>query len=136
MGYRLDELEELARELGMPTRRVDEDRLDVIVAEGCSLTFSNWPAQDDTLVGFDRTPWHSHGIVQLATGNGTYVECDELDFLVGLGSGELVVVSRFLDEQLSDRWLAHKQEALELRYMQRGEELRVLCLSSREKSVG
>jgi len=136
MPYRLDELEELARDLGIPTRRVDADRLDVIVAEGCSLTFSNLPAQDDTLVGFDGTPWHSHGVVQFATVGGTYVECDELDILVGLGSGELVVVSQFLDEELSDRWLAHKQEALDLRYMQRGEELRVLCLSSREKSGG
>ena len=134
MRYRLNELEELARELGLLTQRVDADRLVVMLDEGCSLAFSNLPEQDDTFVGFDGTPWHSHGVVQFSTGEATYVECDEFDILVGLTSGELVVVSQFLDEQLSDRWLAHKQEALDLRYMQQGEEIRVLCLSRRKES--
>jgi hypothetical protein len=126
MEYRLDELAKLARECGLESQRVDAARLDVTIQDGCVLTFCN--LLDDTLVGFENTPWHSHGIVEFCAGDATYVECDELAILIGIGSGELVVVSQFRNGQISDRWLAHRKEPLDLKYMKPGEEIRVLRL--------
>ncbi len=122
MTYRLQELAKLAQELGFDAQRVDEDRVDVSV--DAVLVFCNLD-EDDSLVGFEGTPWHAHGAVQFMTGENGHAECDELDILVGLGSGELVVVSQYLRGVLADRWLAHKDEPLSLRYIQAGEELRV-----------
>jgi hypothetical protein len=132
--YRLDELAELAAELGLETDRLDEHRLDVRLARDSVLAFCNLEEECDTLVGFDGTPWHSHGVVQFMTGASTYVECDGIDILVGLGSGELVIVSRYLLGALKDRWLAHKDEPLDFRYIEAGEELRILRLAGVEAS--
>ena len=128
MVYRLDELARVASESGLVSDRVSADRLDVILFDGCRLAFCNLAAEDDTLVGFDGTPWHSHGVVVFMAGSPHYVECDELDILIGLSSGELVVVSEFVDGVLRDRCIEHKQEPLALKYFCPGEELRVLRL--------
>jgi hypothetical protein len=128
MVYRLDELARLASESGLVSERVGADRLDVVLFDGCRLAFCNLAAEDDTLVGFDGTPWHSHGVVSFLAGSPYFVECDELDVLIGLCSGELVVVSQFVDGLLQDRWIEHKKEPLDLKYLRPGEELRVLRL--------
>lgn len=133
MIYRLDALGELAQELGLGIERVSPDRIDVIIDDGCRLSFCNLPAEDDTLVGFDGTPWHSHGIVTFLAGSPMYVEYDELDILIGLGSGDLVVVSQFVDGELKDRWIDHKNEPLDLEYMEPNEELRVFRLPIRRE---
>jgi hypothetical protein len=126
--YRLEELANLARELGLMSERVSADRLDVILREGCRLAFCNLTAEGDTLVGFDGTPWHSHGIVSFLAGSPVYVECDELDILIGLGAGDLVVVSQFVDGKLKDRWIEHKNEPLDLKHVQPNGELCVFRL--------
>jgi hypothetical protein len=124
MRYRLDELSALASELGLETRRVDSTRLDVLI-DGASLSFCNSPDDAEGLVGFDDVPWHSHGIVQFLTGESTYIDCDELDILMGLGSGDLLVVTQFVDGVLRDRWIVHRKEPFELRHVEAGEELRI-----------
>jgi hypothetical protein len=126
MEYRLDELAKLASECGLESQRVDPTQLHVTIQDGCVLAFCN--LLDGTLVGFEGTPWHSHGTVEFSAGDAGYVECDELAILIGLGSGELVVVSQFRDGQIFDRWLAHRKEPLDLEYMKAGEEIRVLRL--------
>lgn len=126
--YRLDELAKLASEQGLEWHRVDDDRLDVTVATDAVLAFCNLVDENDTLVGFDGTPWHSHGVVQFMTGPSTYIECDELDILIGLGSGDLVIVTQYLHGELKDRWIAHKDEPLDLQYIEAGEELRAFRL--------
>lgn len=131
MVYRLDALSELARELDLVSERLSADRLDVILHDGCRLAFCNLPAEGDTLVGFDGTPWHSHGIVSFLAGSPEHVECDELDILIGLGSGDLLVVSQFMDGELEDRWIAHRDEPLVLKYVKPNEELRVFRLPDR-----
>jgi hypothetical protein len=105
----------------------------VIIRDAYRLAFCNLPAEDDTLVGFDGTPWHSHGIVSFLAGSPEYVECDELDILIGLGSGDLLVVSQFLDGNLKDRWIEHKNEPLDIKYLQPNEELCVFRLPGRPK---
>jgi hypothetical protein len=124
MRYRLDELATLAAELGLGCRRIHADRLDADLGE-MAVQFCNLPG-GETLVGFDGTPWHAHGAVQLSTGDASYIECDELEVLLMLAAGELVVISQFCDGKLRDRWISHREEGLALRYMRAGEELRVL----------
>jgi hypothetical protein len=131
MRYRLDELASLAADVGLSTERIDDNRLDVLIHDGCRLAFCNLPAEDDTLVGFDGTPWHSHGIVQFLTGDSTYIECDELQILVGLDTGELVIVTEYIAGRVSNRWIAHVNEPLALRDINPGEELRVFRLPER-----
>jgi len=128
MVYRLDELARIASESGLVSERVSAGRLDVILFDGCRLAFCNLAAESDTLVGFDGTPWHSHGVVSFLAGSPHYVKCDELDILIGLCSGELVVVSQLVDGVLRDRWIEHKSEPLDLEYLGPGEELRVIRL--------
>jgi hypothetical protein len=129
MVYRLEELMALAAELGLESRRVDDNRVDVRVHDAV-LAFCNLPNEQDTLVGFDGTPWHSHGIVQFGTGDSTYIGCDELDILTGLRLGELLIVSRFVGGELQDRWIQHKNEPFELQYLEPSEEIRIVRLPS------
>jgi len=77
------------------------------------------------LVGFEGTPWHSHDAVQFLAGESTWLQCDELEILIALRSGELVIVSQFVGGSLRDRWIAHRGEPLDVRYIEPGEELRV-----------
>lgn len=128
--YRLEELEQLSRELDLESRRVDANRLDVHLYDGCVLAFCNLVDEDDTLVRFDGTPWHVHGTVLFNTGGRAYTECDELDILVGLGRGELLVLSRHKNGELADRWIVHKDEPLDVKYVEPGEELRVYRLTA------
>ena len=128
MTYRLDELAKLASEQGLVWRRIDNNRLDVTVVAGAVLVFCNLVDENDTLVGFNDTPWHSHGVVTFMTGGSTYIECDELDILIALWTGDLVIVSQYLRGELKDRWLAHKDDPLDLGYIEAGEELRALRL--------
>ena len=107
----------------------DTNRIDVSIREDCILSFLNLIDESDTLVGFDGTPWHSHGIVQFMTGSNTYIECDELDIIIGLISGELLIVSQYLKSTLTDRWIMHKDEPFDLKHIEAGEELKIYCLA-------
>ncbi len=129
MEYRLNKIAELCSEHGVQTDVSDKNRIDVKISDDCVLSFLNLVNEEDTLVGFDGTPWHSHGIVQFNTGSNTYIECDELDIIVGLVSGELLIVSQYVKSQLTDRWIMHRTEPLDLKYIEPGEELKVLRLA-------
>lgn len=124
MHYQLDEIAQLARELGFDARRVDNHRVDVQVADAI-LAFCNLP-EDDSLVGFEGTPWHFHEQVTFRNVDGTYSEWDGPDVLLGLAVGELVVLSHVVAGEVRDRWLAHVDEPLDVKEVGRGEELRVV----------
>jgi hypothetical protein len=123
MEYRLDKISELCAEHGLKTNMPDENRIDISIRNDCVLSFLNLVDEKDTLIGFDGTPWHSHGVVQFMTGTNTYIECDELDIIIGLISGELLIVTRYLKSALKDRWIMHKDEPLDLKYIEADEEL-------------
>ncbi len=129
MEYRLNKIADLCSENGLQTHLTDHNRIDVKIRTDCVLSFINLVDEEDTFVGFDGTPWHSHGIVQFMTGPDTYIECDELDIIVGLVSGELLIVSQFAKSKLTDRWIIHKDEPLDLKYIEPGEELIVYRLA-------
>jgi hypothetical protein len=127
--FRLDEIEQLARELGFDAHRVDAQRVDVPMADAV-LAFCNLE-EDDSLVGFDGTPWHFHDEVQFENVDGTYSAWDGPDVLLGLAVGELVVVSHFVAGEVQDRWLSHVDEPLDVKHVWRGEELRVVRLAAK-----
>ncbi len=129
MEYRLNKIAELCLEHGLQADMPDKNRVDLKISDDCVLSFLNLVDEKDTLVGFDGTPWHSHGIVQFMTGSNTYTECDELDIILGLVCGELLVVSQYVNSELTDRWIMHKNEPLDLRYIEPGEELKVFRLA-------
>jgi hypothetical protein len=129
MEYRIKKISELCSENGLKTDMLDKNRIDVLVREDCVLSFINLGDENDTLIGFDGTPWHSHGKVQFMTGSNTYTECDELDIIIGLVSGELLIVSQYLKSTLADRWIIHKNEPLDLKYIEAGEELKICRLA-------
>ena len=129
MEYRLNNIIVLCSEHGFYVNQPDENRVDIQIRDDCVLSFINLVDEQDTIVGFDGTPWHDHGIVQFMTGPDTYIECDELDIIIGLVSGELLIVSRFMKSNLVDRWIIHKNEQLNLKYIEPGEELKVYRLA-------
>jgi hypothetical protein len=121
----------LAAEIGVEARRVDLNGLHVQVDAQCVLVFRNYPEDDDTLVGFEGSAWHAHEALQLVTDSGDYVSFDELDILIALESGDLVIESLYVEGELRDRWLSHKDQAPDLRNMIPGEELRISRVSCR-----
>ena len=129
MEYSLDKIAELCSENGLKTDMSEKNRINVSIREDCILSFLNLVDDNDTLVGFDGTPWHSHGKVQFITGTNTYIECDELDIIIGLVSGELLIVTQYLNSKLNDRWIMHKDEPLDLKNIEAGEELKVCRLA-------
>jgi hypothetical protein len=36
----------------------------------------------------------------------SYIECDELEILIGLGDGEFILMSEFLNGELRNRWIS------------------------------
>jgi len=125
MYYDLDSLEELSAELGFRTSRSSPNLLEIALLEGVTLEFHNWRDAEDTMVGFSGGQWHSHGNLQLMTGDKTYVELDELDILDGIKSGWLLIAERYLNGNLKDRWLAHKDEKVDVACIEPGEEVRI-----------
>lgn len=127
--YDLDILEEYAESLGFAVQRTSADCLAVRLAADVVLEFHNLRDKEDILVGFQGTSWHSHEkTMMLMTDEATYVECDELDVLNGIKSGEILIVEQRVNGRLNDRWIAHRKERLDVRYMEPGEELRVYRL--------
>jgi hypothetical protein len=128
MYYDLDILEEYSGELGFSVSRPSPDSLKIEMLEGIVLEFQNLRKDEDTVAGFIGTPTHWHGKLTVNTSGSTYVELDELDVVRGLRSGELLIVERYLNGSLSDRWVAHKKESLDVQYVEPGEEMRILRL--------
>ena len=135
MYYDLPTLDDFARELGFPSSFVDPDRLEVSITEAVVLVFQNLPDEEDTILGFKGTPWHSHGKLMLMLDEASCVEFDELDILQGIKDGDIVVGERYLNTMIQDRWLAHKKEAVDVRYIEAGEEIRTWRLAEQQMEV-
>jgi hypothetical protein len=130
MFYDLDTLGEFSGELGFPSSRSSPDALEIAILDGITLEFHNLRGDaEDTLIGFSGTPWHTHGKLTLMTGDRTYVELDELDILQGIKSGAILIAEQYRNGTLSDRWLAHKDEKVDIQYIEPGEEVRIRRLA-------
>jgi len=124
MRYDLPLIQERCQEIGLPSRLQGES-LEIELKPGVMLRFLNASRDEDCLVGFDGTQWHTHGDLVFAGGQGAYVEMSILDVVAGLKDGSILVCERWNDGQLKDRCLVHRDYNDEFKFMSEGEEIKV-----------
>ena len=125
MSYDLHAIEHACLQHRIPFRWRDDCEVEVDLARFGTLVFANTDGGSDTYLGFRELPWHSHGKLILMTGDATSLEYDPEELIDALASGEVLVISQYVQGELRDRWLTHRDEKLDLRYIQSEEELRV-----------
>jgi hypothetical protein len=126
MRYDLKLIHELCQELGLRSSYRSVDLLTIELGGDCVLLFQNAERDEDCLVAFDGTPWHTHDVFVFVDGRGYYTEMDYLDVMSGLKDGRILVCERWLAGRLVDRWLIHREFNDEFKYMDAGEEIRVI----------
>lgn len=129
MYYDLATLQELSAELGFTCSRLSVDELEVLIEPNVALVFQNMRDEEDTLIGFRDTGWHSHGTLMLMLSDRTYVELNELDIVQNLKAGHIVIVEMHVAGELRDRWLAHREEKQDVKRIAAGEEIRIRRLT-------
>lgn len=125
MRYDLKLIRELCQDLGLHSSFRSDDLLAIGLGEDCVLVFQNAERDDDCLIAFDGTPWHTHGVFIFADGRGYYTEMDYLDVVSGLKDGRILICEKWLAGSLVDRWLIHQDFNDEFKYMDEKEEVRV-----------
>jgi len=132
MKYDLDVIEATCLKYRLKYVRISNFEMEVHVAPESILVFANTEDGSDTYLGFRDTPWHSHGMLMLMTGDTTYVEFDPSELLLNLISGQVVVVTQYMKGQLQDKWLAHRDERINFQYFEPEEELRIFRAAERD----
>jgi hypothetical protein len=130
MPYDLDLLSDYCRELGFKARRKDASALEVSLTDHAVLCFLNASREEDSLMGFADTSWHTHGNLIFCGSGGEYVELDPLNLLSGLSAGEVLICELETEGKVRDRWLIHHQHNDEFKHLQPGERpvvLRARC---------
>ena len=133
--YDLASVEATCLDQGLPYRRVSDSEIEVTVGPHMKFIIANTENNTDTYLGFLDVPSHSHGRLTLMTGESTYVEYDPSEVLLNLVSGNVVVVTRYLKGRLHDRWLAHRDEKLDLQHIEPEEEIRIYRIPEQNGSV-
>jgi hypothetical protein len=123
MRYDVNLIHELCREIGLSSRMSDDQGVEIDLGRGAVLCFENNENDDDCLMGFSDTPWHTHGHIMFADAQGSFVELEYLDVLVGLKDGHVLVCERMVSDHVADRWLIHHKYNDEFRYMEQGEQI-------------
>jgi hypothetical protein len=90
MRYDLALIREFCREIGLPARTGDQC-VEVDLGQGALLCFQNAAREEDCLIGFLDTPWHTHDNLMFADARGNTIELDYLDLLTGLTEGRVLV---------------------------------------------
>lgn len=125
MSYDLKEIQTRCAELGISNELELPQRLSVFVGGGVVLVFENSEEEEDCLVGFNGTPWHTHDEFMFVGQEGRYVELDSLGLISGLADGSVLICELWKESALTDRWLIHRDFNNEYKYMEVGEEIRV-----------
>src|SRR5215213_896111 len=116
--YDLEEVETICFQHGLEYNRISNSEIEVTIAPDIVLLLANIENGSDTYLGFRDLPWHAHGSLLLMTGETTYVEYDPSELLLNLTSGNVVVVSQYVRGQLRDRWLAHRDEKVNVQFIE------------------
>ena len=103
---------------------------------GAVLCFQNAEREEDCLIGFLDTPWHTHDNLVFAGGRGYYIELNYLDLLTGLREGRVLVCEREVDGRTVDRWLIHSEYNDEFKYLEDDERIIVRRAAIRQAVPG
>jgi hypothetical protein len=137
MRFELAMVTELCCYVGLRFVRRSADEVAVHLGEGLTLLFQNVSTEyigerstpttneNDNLIGFEGTPWHTHDGLTCSDRHGFYIELSYLDLVSGLADGTLLVCERWSQGELADRWIVHRDFVDEFRYLQNGEEIRI-----------
>jgi hypothetical protein len=125
MWYDLDLVHQLCGEIGLRSSMSSPDELAIELADGVRLTFKNLEREEDCLVGFNGTPWHTHGDFSFYDGRGHYVEMEYRDVIAGLADGRVLICERSVSGVIANRWLIHRDYIDEFKYMEPGEQISV-----------
>jgi hypothetical protein len=124
MRYDINLINELCQEIGLPARLNDpERRVEIDLGQGAVLCFQNDDKEDDCLIGFLDTPWHTHDNLMFYGGRGYYTELDYLDLVTALKDGRVLVCEQVVKERVVDRWLIHREFNDEFEHMEEGEQI-------------
>ncbi|MBA4033601.1 MAG: hypothetical protein C0480_03210 [Bradyrhizobium sp.] len=123
MPYDLDLVNQLCREIGLIARAETDRRVEVDLGRDAVLCFQNAEREEDCLIGFLGTPWHTHDNLMFADARGNYVELDYLNLLTGLKEGRVLVCEREVKGQIVDRWLVHREYSDEFKYLEEDERI-------------
>lgn len=125
MSYDLDSIEKTCERVGLRCRRPERGELHAEILPDAWLVFANTDNGADTYLGFEGCPWHSHDELMLMNGPATCIEYAPEELVEAIATGEILVVSQYRQGELRDRWLVHREEALDVRDIENGEELRI-----------
>jgi hypothetical protein len=124
MHFNLQELLQHCRILGLSAQLESADTLVLSPQHGIRLILSNIE-NEDSIVGFEGTPWHTHDQFIFSGQEGRYIELQWHEVLSGLAKGSILICELWQAGALQDRWLIHKDFSDEFQYMEPGEEIRV-----------
>ena len=116
-------ISECIKDLGFKILNRASERLEIEIAEGMFFIFENIEEDDDNAFGFKDTPWHSHDKLILTTKDNAYVELNDMDIFASIKDGDILICEQYVKGILTDRWLKHKNEKDDNRFIEAGEEI-------------
>jgi hypothetical protein len=123
MRYDLDLVNQLCREIGLIVRADADRRVEVDLGRDAVLCFQNAEREEDCLIGFLGTPWHTHDNLTFADAHGNYAELDYLNLLTALKAGQVLVCEREVKGRIVDRRLVHFEYNNEFKYLEDDERI-------------
>ena len=133
MHYDLEMIVQACNESDLVAKRMQAS-VEIDLGRGAVLCFQNSEKEQDCLVGFRETPWHTHGDFTFVDPRGHFAEMDYLGVLYGLAEGTVLVCERHTNGHLADRWLIHKDYADEFGYMDESDQI-IVWRAKKRKSV-
>ncbi len=136
MQYDLNLIDDLCKEIGLPSEYRSANKIAITLAAGVVLLVENSANEADCLITFDgNDKWHTHDEF-LFYANGKQIERTYFDVIAGIPSGEILVAELWNNGQLEDRWLVHKDFVDEFQNMEKGDEIRIRRMPSQNtKSI-
>jgi hypothetical protein len=133
MRYDLGLIAELCGEVGLKCEVRSPNEAAIELEGGVALLFQNAEREEDCLMGFAESSWHTHGALMCSDLHGFNIELDYLDVVAGLADGTVLICELWVRGELSDRWLVHRDYVNEFGYLQDGDEIRIRPVSSKTK---
>ncbi len=125
MQLDLETISECVRDIGFSILCKKPNHIEIEISKGIIFIFENIEEDDDNVFGFQGTPWHSHDKLTLNTNDNLYIELNDIDIFAGIKDGDILLCEQFVHGVLTDRWLKHKNERDDNKFIEAGEEIRI-----------